>query len=56
MQRIVLVRRTGCSLFTLTLRSLAGRIQMVLFFVGFGVATLFATGLLFVMQILEDFR
>jgi|ABSP01.1.fsa_nt_gi hypothetical protein len=29
---------------------------MVSIVIGFGVATLFATGILFVMQMLEDFR
>jgi hypothetical protein len=48
-----LVRRTGYSV--LFLRRL-GKIYMFLLVVGFGVASLFATGLLLVMQILEDFR
>jgi hypothetical protein len=34
----------------------SGEIYLFSIVVGFGVVTLFATGLLFVMQILEDFR
>ena len=66
------MRRTGFSVLTLTLRlalarrcsPYAGRRRrfpfrrnlMFSIVVGYGVGTLFATGLLLVMQLIEDFR
>jgi hypothetical protein len=56
MQTHRLVRRTGCSVLPYDFLRRLGKIYMFVLVVGFGVASLFATGLLLVMQIIEDFR